>query len=331
MEQRNLIGARRNERGWQTIGRFPQKSLKRSRNRRDAQRAVPERNRVPDLPDAVEFERVSSQLATTLRLPLRHSEWGRGWGEVAPSTPNAFPMSKKLHSAFDFPAQGRLAFVLSDPEGFCLAGVRSQIGPAYLLARTTDTIADTDLVPVADRLRSLQALRERILGKHQSHLEFGELARQQGAPAERAARTLRGSVDDPVAADRCRSTRDSARSLETITSGQGIGLDTFLLRRYARTECRRWSSADELDDYTYRVAAGCVGEFWTRMCRAHLFPRGKSVRPVPAGKRRSLWERPAIGQRAAGPARRFAPGALLSAARRFIRREFDAAGIVKPG
>ena len=29
---------------------------------------------------------------------------------------------------------------------------------------------------------------------------------------------------------------------------------------------------EELDDYTYRVA-GCVGEFWTKMCRAHLFPR----------------------------------------------------------
>ncbi|HWV98807.1 MAG TPA: squalene/phytoene synthase family protein, partial [Candidatus Acidoferrum sp.] len=28
----------------------------------------------------------------------------------------------------------------------------------------------------------------------------------------------------------------------------------------------------ELDDYTYRVA-GCVGEFWTRLCRAHLFPQ----------------------------------------------------------
>ena len=27
----------------------------------------------------------------------------------------------------------------------------------------------------------------------------------------------------------------------------------------------------ELDDYTYRVA-GCVGEFWTQMCCAHLFP-----------------------------------------------------------
>jgi farnesyl-diphosphate farnesyltransferase len=28
----------------------------------------------------------------------------------------------------------------------------------------------------------------------------------------------------------------------------------------------------ELDDYTYRVA-GCVGEFWTKMCRARLFPQ----------------------------------------------------------
>jgi farnesyl-diphosphate farnesyltransferase len=27
-----------------------------------------------------------------------------------------------------------------------------------------------------------------------------------------------------------------------------------------------------LDDYTYRVA-GCVGEFWTKICRAHLFPQ----------------------------------------------------------
>jgi farnesyl-diphosphate farnesyltransferase len=31
------------------------------------------------------------------------------------------------------------------------------------------------------------------------------------------------------------------------------------------------ATAAELDDYTYRVA-GCVGEFWTKMCRAHLFP-----------------------------------------------------------
>lgn len=29
-----------------------------------------------------------------------------------------------------------------------------------------------------------------------------------------------------------------------------------------------------MDDYTYRVA-GCVGEFWTQICRAHVFPKAK--------------------------------------------------------
>jgi len=35
---------------------------------------------------------------------------------------------------------------------------------AYLLARATDTIADTGLVPAEQRLAALAALRERILG-----------------------------------------------------------------------------------------------------------------------------------------------------------------------
>src|SRR5579864_4242856 len=64
--------------------------------------------------------------------------------------------------------------------------IRPQIGLAYLLARTTDTIADTDLVPVDQRLEALQALRERILGRQDAPLEFAELARRQGSPAEAA-------------------------------------------------------------------------------------------------------------------------------------------------
>jgi farnesyl-diphosphate farnesyltransferase len=43
------------------------------------------------------------------------------------------------------------------------AAVRPQIGLAYLLARTTDTIADTELVPLEQRLDALKRLRERIL------------------------------------------------------------------------------------------------------------------------------------------------------------------------
>ena len=36
------------------------------------------------------------------------------------------------------------------------AAIRPQIGLAYLLARTTDTIADTELVPVEGRLAALE-------------------------------------------------------------------------------------------------------------------------------------------------------------------------------
>jgi farnesyl-diphosphate farnesyltransferase len=76
--------------------------------------------------------------------------------------------------------------------------VRPQIGLAYLLARTTDTIADTELVPLEQRLDALQKLRERILGsKSTAPLNFGELARQQGSPAER--KNLAGKVEDSLA------------------------------------------------------------------------------------------------------------------------------------
>jgi farnesyl-diphosphate farnesyltransferase len=45
-------------------------------------------------------------------------------------------------------------------------------------------------------------------------------------------------------------------------------------RRLRRTEIIALETAAELDDYTYRVA-GCVGEFWTKICRAHLFPQAR--------------------------------------------------------
>ena len=63
--------------------------------------------------------------------------------------------------------------------------IRPQIGLTYLLARTSDTIADTELVPLEQRLDALHKLRDRILGSSTAPLNFGELARQQGLPAER--------------------------------------------------------------------------------------------------------------------------------------------------
>ena len=154
--------------------------------------------------------------------------------------------------------------------GFLPRKIRPQIGLAYLLARTTDTIADTELVPVEQRLEALQRLRARILGDGAVSLRIGELARHQGNPAER---TLLERAEEAVALlNRCapddqRRIRDV---LTTITSGQELDV-----RRFAgatEKNLRALATDEELDDYTYRVA-GCVGEFWTRMCRAHLFPQ----------------------------------------------------------
>src|SRR5438105_12982628 len=65
------------------------------------------------------------------------------------------------------------------------ATIRPQISLAYLLARTTDTISDTQLLPVEQRLEALQMLRKRILGTRETKLQFGHLALQQSSPAER--------------------------------------------------------------------------------------------------------------------------------------------------
>ena len=149
------------------------------------------------------------------------------------------------------------------------ARIRRQIGLAYLLARTADTIADTDLVPVDQRLQALQALRERIQGRRQAPLDFGDLAASQGSTAERA---LLEQCEASLALLRALTPADRdlvTAVLETITTGQEWDLRRFAGASSDHVVALRLPA--ELDDYTYRVA-GCVGEFWTRMCRSHLFP-----------------------------------------------------------
>jgi farnesyl-diphosphate farnesyltransferase len=151
--------------------------------------------------------------------------------------------------------------------------VRPQIGLAYLLARTTDTIADTEIIPAEQRLQALQQLRDRILGLRNEVLDFTELARQQGLPAERE---LLDQCEASLALLAGLSANDLPRVrkvLEIICSGQRLDLE-----RFAEASAKNILALEteaELDDYTYRVA-GCVGEFWTTLCRAHLFP-GESL------------------------------------------------------
>ena len=152
------------------------------------------------------------------------------------------------------------------------ARVRPQIGLAYLLARTTDTIADTELVPPVQRLDALQKLRERILGQNSAPLNFGELAQKQNLSDEKL---LLEKVEDSLSVLQKFSAEDQKLIrdvLTTVTSGQELDL-----RRFAKVSAENiiaLQTEAELDDYTYRVA-GCVGGFWTKICRAHLFPHVK--------------------------------------------------------
>jgi farnesyl-diphosphate farnesyltransferase len=154
------------------------------------------------------------------------------------------------------------------------AAVRPQIGLAYLLARATDTIADTEILPVAQRLEALQKLRERILGQGSAPLNFGPLAQNQNSPSEKL---LLEKIEDALAALQNFSADDQKLIrdvLNTITSGQELDLRRFgagAAGNHPGEKIIALETPAELDDYTYRVA-GCVGEFWTRMCRAHLFP-----------------------------------------------------------
>jgi farnesyl-diphosphate farnesyltransferase len=174
--------------------------------------------------------------------------------------------------------------------------VRPQVGLAYLLARATDTIADTTLVPVEERLRTLGRLRERILGGETQPLDLRRFLASTAQGSTAAERTLLERAEEVLSLMDSFAAEDRTRIRETlaiITSGQEMDLKRFELGRAGDLDRSAASGAapaeqaagsarparpiacleteEELDDYTYRVA-GCVGEFWTRICRAHLFP-----------------------------------------------------------
>lgn len=150
--------------------------------------------------------------------------------------------------------------------------IRPQISLAYLLARATDTIADTEIVPVPQRLALLQKLRERIRAADGAPLELGVMAQHQGSAGERLLLEQAEVALDALRQLTAEDLRLVRQVLETIISGQELDLQRF--GAVGVENIVALQNDAELDDYTYRVA-GCVGEFWTRMCRAHLFPQAK--------------------------------------------------------
>ena len=148
------------------------------------------------------------------------------------------------------------------------ARLREPVGLAYLLARATDTLADTAQIQAATRAEKLIILSNAIQGKASADVLVdlvASFAPLQKNPDERALieslpRCLEW-LENLESTDR----HEIRAVLEKITLGQ-----TLDLQRFANpAEIRALAQAEELDEYTYLVA-GCVGEFWTRLCFRHV-------------------------------------------------------------
>lgn len=207
--------------------------------------------------------------------PKKYHLKGKGPTEAAPESPKGSARLIKAVFKKQPAAAARLNPLLNRvSRSFSLTlrvlpeVIRTQIGLAYLLARATDTVADTELIPWQERLITLRMLRDRILGTHGIPLDFSELAQQQGNDAERE---LLLRIEEAVEVLGLLSAKDQERIREvitTISSGQELDLERFGPASPDKVIALQTHSG--LEDYTYRVA-GCVGVFWTRMIQAHLF------------------------------------------------------------
>jgi farnesyl-diphosphate farnesyltransferase len=154
---------------------------------------------------------------------------------------------------------------------FLPKALRDPLSLAYLLARATDTIADTTAAPVVLRteaLRTLAAVIQGMAQKEKSAQLRESFVALQTYKAERALieqlPALLDWLGDLPAEDR----DEVRRVLAKINRGQSLDLERFDPSTSTSTSIKALRTAEELDEYTYLVA-GCVGEFWTRLCFRH--------------------------------------------------------------
>ena len=156
--------------------------------------------------------------------------------------------------------------------------IRPTIGLAYLFARAADTIADTRLLPRAQRLLHLTAFRDELDAPAPGRLRALIAATRPGQALE-TERALLERLPDCFVAYRALPRADAdrvRRVLGTIVEGMREDLTRFPGEDEGGLAALQ--TREELDRYTYLVA-GCVGEFWTEIHMAHR-PRLRHWDPV---------------------------------------------------
>lgn len=145
---------------------------------------------------------------------------------------------------------------------FLPAAAREPISLAYLLARASDTLADTDGWTEAEQRTWLHQFRTAVQeptppAEWLTQLEQETAALPEAVSITPGERQLLRHLREVLAWFHASAAEEQAliRSvLGPITEGQLADLGRTCL-----------SSAAELEHYTWQVA-GCVGEFWTRLC-----------------------------------------------------------------
>lgn len=131
------------------------------------------------------------------------------------------------------------------------------IGIAYLLARLSDTLTDTNDVNSDQKIEALRLLKQKdydglmaIYEQSYKSILRGEREKQLIEQADRLWSHL-DSLDKPLKIE-------VEHVIGTILEGQKFDIIRF------EVEKKSVSSEQELLEYCYLVA-GCVGEFWTRV------------------------------------------------------------------
>src|ERR1700757_2859402 len=146
--------------------------------------------------------------------------------------------------------------------------LREPIALAYLLARATDSVADTEGISVPVRIETLKMLSDGIQGKASRDVVVDLIAAFVPLQQKTSERQLLESLPDCLSwLNQIEQTdgNDIRGVLEKITHAQMLDLQHFDNPQ----EIRALGTAADLDEYTYLVA-GCVGEFWTRLCFRHV-------------------------------------------------------------
>lgn len=152
--------------------------------------------------------------------------------------------------------------------------MRDPVSLAYLLARASDTIADTAEVSPDERMQWLDGFISEINGGGRAWRS--DLRRFSEKQSHAGERRLMERLDecfvalDGMPGDQQMIVREV---IEIITGGQRLDVERFAKGRAI------FSDAASLEDYCWRVA-GCVGAFWTKIGFETLGDRFSTADPA---------------------------------------------------